>query len=82
MPNDGFRLRLPLVNDSLLRYSRSSMDIFSTCARRMLFSWLADSEAFCKSSTLVSRSLRCFSLRSRNARWAARFCALRFCSMC
>lgn len=73
-------LLVPL-SENCLRYSDSSDDIFSICARKMLFSWFADSDAFSKSSTLVSRSLRCFSLRSRNARWAARFCAFRFCSL-
>jgi hypothetical protein len=44
----------------------------------MLFSWLVDSDAFSRSATFSSRSFKCFSFRSRNARWAARFCAFRF----
>lgn len=54
-------------------YSFSSTVILSTLERSSWFSLLAASEAFCNSSTLVSKSLRCLSLRSRNARCAALF---------
>ena len=81
-PPEGDRpvpLPFPLTHDKRFRYSLSSTCNLSTWARRRPFSWLADSDAFSRSSTLVSRSLRCFSLRSRKARCAARFCAFRFC---
>ena len=62
----------PLV-DNLFLYSLTSTFKRSTSARRRPFSWFVDSEAFSNSSTLVSRSLRCRSFRSRKARCAARF---------
>lgn len=67
------RLSPELLRDNRLRYSRSSICSPDTCARSNPFSWLEASEAFSSSCTLVSRSLRCFSLRSLKARCAARF---------
>lgn len=66
------------TTDSLFLYSFNSTVILSTWARSLLFSWVVDWDAFSSSSTLISRSLTCFSLRSRKARWAALFWALRF----
>lgn len=60
-------------------YSFSWAVILSTFDRSWLFSLLVIADALSSSSTLVSRSFTCFSFRSRKARWAARFCALRFC---
>jgi len=68
----------PAPNDKRFLYSRSSTWSLSTCALSRPFSCLSASCVLARSATLVSRSLRCFSLRSRNARCAARFCALRF----
>lgn len=75
-----FRVALrPAENESLFLYSRNSTDSLSIWARRILFSWFADSDAFSRSCTLTSKSFKCFSLRSRKALCAALFCALRFC---
>jgi hypothetical protein len=79
LPVGGDRLTLlVLLSDKRFLYSRSSICSLSTWARKSPFSWFADSEAFSSSPTLVSKSLRCFSLRSRKARCAARFCAFLF----
>lgn len=65
-------------DESRFLYSRSSVCNRSTCAFNSPFSCLSASCALDSSVTLVSRSLRCCSLRSRKARCAALFCALRF----
>lgn len=64
----GVRPSPLLFIDKRFRYSRSSIWSLCTCARNKPFSWLVASEAFSSSWTLVSRSLRCFSFRSLNAR--------------